>query len=166
MQQGFDEQEQYEKCKAKWEKLHDRKARRAMLLTKAHWAEDGEKPMAYFLRLQQRNAITKSIGKLVRGDGRALYRNADILKECAQHYATLYSSRQGQRRYDDGDDFFYNVGNPRLTNGEKRECEGLITGEECIVANEIDGKQQNTGTIWIYEGILFSFLGPDRRAYY
>ena len=133
MQQGFDEQLEYERCRDKWERLHDRKARRAMLLSKANWAEAGEKPTAYFLRLQQRHSAAKAITKLVRDDGCAIYRNADILKECARHYAALYSSRHGQRQHEN-DDLFCNIGNPRLTDDEKLACEGLITGKECITA--------------------------------
>ena len=133
MQQGYDEQQQYEACRDRWEKLHDRKAKRAMLFSRAKWAELGEKPTAYFLRLQQRNTAAKAITKLEVGSGQHLYKNVDILKECVNYYSTLHTSCDS-REENAIENFFCNVLNPRLTDNEKEECEGLVTRDECLAA--------------------------------
>ena len=58
--------------------------------TKLKWIEQGEKPTKYFLSLEKRNYVNKTVSKLVTDDG-IVASQVDILNEIERFYKSLYS---------------------------------------------------------------------------
>lgn len=116
--------------KAKLEEIAEYKTQGLILRSQANWHEKGEKSTKYFLQLESRNRIKKSVRKLQRADGTFTTCEKEILDMQAKFYEQLYSARC-QKTTEEKTEYINNVTTPRLSNEERERCEGLLTMEEC-----------------------------------
>jgi exonuclease III len=113
--------------------------------TKVKWIEHGEKPTKYFLSLEKRNYINKTINKLVHDSGCSITTQSDILLEIEKFYMKLYSS------YDNN---LHNVALESIVNKENvnilssdmsNKLEGIITREEALSALKLMKNDKSPG---------------------
>lgn len=64
-----------------------------MVRARAKWIEEGEKPTKYFLALEKRNYINKTISKIANDSGVLITNQQEILSEIKYFYQTLYSNK-------------------------------------------------------------------------
>ena len=100
---------------------------------KLKWIEHGEKPTKYFLSLEKRNYVNKTVNKLVTDDGIVASQN-DILNEIERFYKVLYSCKDNNLH----DVELKSLINPQyhisLDEKTSLELEGSITKEEALLA--------------------------------
>ena len=63
------------------------------------WAEQGERSTGYFLKLEKARQVSNRIAALRGRDGSILSKTSEILKECSEYYARLYS--ESKRKNED-----------------------------------------------------------------
>lgn len=64
-----------------------------MVRARAKWIEEGKKPIKYFLALEKRNYINKTISKIANDSGVLITNQQEILNEIKYFYQTLYSNK-------------------------------------------------------------------------
>lgn len=64
-----------------------------MVRARAKWIEEGKKPTKYFLALEKRNYINKTISKIANDSGVLITNQQEILNEIKYFYQTLYSNK-------------------------------------------------------------------------
>ena len=65
-----------------------------MVRSKAQWLKDGEKATRYFLNLENRNCVNKSVSFLDKGDGEIISEQQKILEEVHEFYKNLYTLKE------------------------------------------------------------------------
>ena len=134
-QAGSNKQREYDEYLARWEILQTQKAEKAILFSRARWAEYGEKPTGYFLKMQKRDMEMKVISKLIDSNGVEITGKDGILEECTKYYKEMYTTKQNRELFEDAfHSFVDGLDNPRLTEMERGVCEGEITEIECVQA--------------------------------
>ena len=58
------------------------------------WVEEGEKPSNYFINLESKNFVNKTIPKLINNEGIVIDSQSQILEEAKNYYKHLYSKRE------------------------------------------------------------------------
>ena len=103
----------------------------SIIRSRAKWLNEGEKPSKYFLNLESRNYVNKTIPRLD-VNGKIIDNQTEILKETQKFYADLYSERTD---IDDIDlhDTFADIDVPKLSDADKAKLDGPITLEEASV---------------------------------
>jgi hypothetical protein len=84
---------EYENTKSKLENIEEEKIKGAILRSKVKWAEAGERNSKYFLSLEKRNAINKTIIRLQNESGNMVEDQKGVLKECNSYYQNLYTEK-------------------------------------------------------------------------
>ena len=69
------------------------KTQGAILRSRAHWAEHGDKPSKYFLNLEKKNYLKKTLYHIKHKSGQVLTNEKEILEEIRTFYEELYTSR-------------------------------------------------------------------------
>ena len=101
-----------------------------LLRSRARWVEYGEKPSRYFLNLEKRNFVSKSILELRVGDGVVSDTDA-IMSEVYKFYTNLYHYRNCDGNYDVANLLHdYNI--RTLHNDEANALEGDISDKEVL----------------------------------
>ena len=133
------------------EELQDIYAERVNgILTRAkvRWLKEGEKNTKYFIGLEKRNYINKTIIQLIDNEGKTLSNQNAILKEEKQFYEKLYS--ENSVNLDDEEllkTFFVDSTEVnKLDNEMKNKCDGPITKEECQQAIKSLSNCKSPGT--------------------
>jgi exonuclease III len=124
----------YKITKKELENIEHFEASGHILRSKAKWTEEGEKNTSYFLNLEKRNYLNKTISKL-EVNGKVLTKETDILNAEVNFYKTLYSEKlnNAETKYKDSmNHFLEDNSNKKLTNIEKSLCEKDITEEEIL----------------------------------
>ncbi|KAK3604125.1 hypothetical protein CHS0354_001121 [Potamilus streckersoni] len=85
--------EKLEKMKAALKESRKKYIEGVILRYKARWYEFGEKSTRYFLNLEKRNYVNKTIKEIILDDGTKLSDQIDILEAQNQSYMELYKSR-------------------------------------------------------------------------
>ena len=136
---------EYEKTKITIEGIEQETTKGAIRRSKAQWAEAGENNSKYFLNLEKRNAINKTIVRLQNKENKIIVNPKEILDETKLFYKTLYTEVESQSEKEIVTDFFPKE-HPALNPEEKQKCEGLLTPEECASAikNMKNGKSPGT----------------------
>ncbi len=91
--------------------------------------EDGEKPSRYFLNMEKRNFVNKTISNIVKEDGSTINDSDAILLKARKFYKNLCSKQE----IDDTvnvDSIFDNSNIRVLSNDQCDKIEGLITHKE------------------------------------
>ena len=93
---------------------------------------EGEKPSKYFLNLEKRNLVSKSINFIVNNDNSRLTQTEDILSETRDYYKALYSYRKVDRV--NLQPLFERASTPTLSDTMRDQMEGPLTHEELLRA--------------------------------
>lgn len=105
-------------------------AQGAQIRSRAKWVEEGERSTSYFLRLEKHNQNNNRITRLMTDDGNYVDSDEDILNEAKSFYSKLYDS--SKPRDHDIKQYINQTEIPnKLTEEDKKTCEGLISAEEC-----------------------------------
>lgn len=123
-------EEELNTIKSRLEDISNYKTEGLILRSGATWYEMGEKSNSYFLRLETRNRIKKSVNKLSKSDGTYTTNSGEIMNMQREFYRKLYSSKC-ERSVDEIENYLVNVKTPFLSEEEKMSAEGLITSDEC-----------------------------------
>ena len=102
--------------------------------TKVKWIEHGEKPTKYFLSLEKRNYINKTINKLMLDNGCSTTMQSDILLEIEKFYTKLYSNYDNNLHDVDLESIVSKENINTLSPDMSNELEGIITREEALLA--------------------------------
>ena len=126
-----------------------------MIRSKVEWYEKGEKSTKYFLSLEKTNSIKKHMRKLKLLDGTITTDPNEILKEQQKFYKKLLSTKLNKDQVNEYENnYFFNSKNiPKLSNQEKKACEGLITNSECLKIINTFKKNSSPGN----DGISIEF---------
>ena len=62
-----------------------------LIRSKTRWIEHGEKPSKYFLNMEKRNCVNKTMSCVIKDDSTELKSSKDILLEAGHFYKKLYS---------------------------------------------------------------------------
>ena len=73
--------EKLETLKTELRQHYEKKTEGIMTRAKARWLKDGEKNSKYFLNMEKRNYINKSITSLITEDGKEINTFSDVLNE-------------------------------------------------------------------------------------
>lgn len=105
-----------------------------MVRARAKSIEEGEKPTKYFLALEKRNYINKTISKIANDSGVLISNQQEILNEIKYFYQTLYSNKDN----DVNDVVIEEIIDKSLVNILERimceKLEGKITYSEALEA--------------------------------
>ena len=107
--------------KSRLENIRENRIKGSMIRSRAQLNKDREKPSKYFLNLEKRNYINKSIPSLIVNDI-TLTDSKDILREQHKFYSLLYSSK-GTCNLSSGDFAKYVNNTTKLTNYKKDQLE-------------------------------------------
>ena len=75
------------------ESLRQEKLQGLIIRSKSNWVEKGEKPTKYFLNLESRNFLNKTI-KRVETDGKLITEQKEVLNEIKKFYEKLYKNKE------------------------------------------------------------------------
>ena len=64
--------------------------------TRAKWIEEGEKPTKYFLSLEKRNYINKTLTKIIDNNGITITNQMEILNEIKAYYRHFYDNKDSE----------------------------------------------------------------------
>ncbi len=162
--------EKLEEKKAALEESRKKYIEGVILRSKARWYEFGEKSTRYFLNLEKRNYVNKTIKEIILDDGTKLSDQIDILEAQKQFYMELYKSRivqlddeetqETQNRLSNQNRFFNH--NIKLSQEERDSCEGVLTFNECGLSLKNMGNGKSPGsdgfTVEFYK-FFWKFLG-------
>ena len=123
--------QKYIKVKNELDKISYDQAREACVRSKARWHEFGERSSKYFLNLERRNYENKCITSLIKENGSSTTDPEEILKEQKRFYQFLYSSQNPQVNDPKFEVFFDNDKLEKLNDEQSKNCEGLLTENEC-----------------------------------
>ena len=124
--------ENLERKKAELEESRKNYIEGVILRSKARWYEFGEKSTKYFLSLEKRNYVNKTIKEIILDDETNISDQIDILEAQKQFYLELYKSRTAQlidEATQETLNRFLNH-NIKLSQEERESCEGLVTINE------------------------------------
>lgn len=138
--------------KAQLEEIANYKTKGLILRSRVKWYEHGERSTKYFLQLESRNKIQRSVNKLQKIDGTVTTDLKEILEMQASFYEHLYSIKQTKSEKETAD-YLAQINVPNLDDNEKQECEGLVSLEECKAALKTFKKGKSPGN----DGITAEF---------
>ena len=122
--------EEESRVRNRLQEISEYKTNGLIMRSQARWHEKGEKSTKYFLRLETRNKIRKSLRKLKKSDDSFTTDPAEILSMQADFYENLYKARTNKTA-EELNEYLSTIETPTLTEEERSSCEGLITEEEC-----------------------------------
>lgn len=145
-------QDEIVNVKAELSEIDNYKTEGLILRSRARWYEKGEKSNSYFLKLESRNKIKKSVNKLQRPNGTHTTDPSDILSMQRDFYDTLYTSRH-ERNKQEIETYLRTVHTPTLNEEDRSQCEGELTLEECKSALNSFAKNKAPGN----DGLTIEF---------
>lgn len=124
----------YEK-KQELETIRKHKQMGNLVRSRAKWLSEGEKPTSYFLNLENRHYVNKTISKLTKQDNNKhveINKQEAILKEVETFYKNLYNSNTNAdiAEFDLSRTTFTDV--MKLNDSKREKLEGKITYEEAL----------------------------------
>ena len=135
--QDIDKLEAYKTSKKELENIEYTETAGQILRSKARWTEEGEKNSAYFLNLEKRNYLNKTITKL-ESNGKLISNEKEILNIEADFYNDLYSEKlnNNSQNYKNSLNIFLEKNSifsiKKLSDKEKDFCEQNITEQEIL----------------------------------
>ena len=118
-------------AKEKLELFYEEKTKGIIIRARARWYEHGEKSTKYFLNWEKRNHIKKHMRRLNINES-VTTDSLTILSEQKLFYQNLYmSGRNETDNRNAAKSFLNNLNIPKLSEEEKRSCEGKILLNEC-----------------------------------
>ena len=134
--------------KTELQNIYNEKCNGISTRAKVRWLKEGEKNTKYFIGLEKRNYINKTIIHLINNEGDQVNKFEDILNEQKRFYSNLYSEKEVELDNIELQKIFFvesdNIS--KLTETHKEMCEGLITKEECLIALKTMQNFKSPGT--------------------
>ncbi len=133
-----------------------------MLRSKARWVEDGEKPTKYFINLEKRNIVNKTISHLQNSNGHDIRNQTQIMEETLNFYEKLYECKDNDLNLDEFDQNLSSSDFPSLTENQLLYLEGKLNKNELVLAlknmsnNKSPGSDGFTVEFWKF---FFNDLG-------
>lgn len=93
-----------------------------------------KKPTKYFLTLEKRNYVNKTVNKLMQSNGDTITNQSDILSETENFYKNLYSSCDNKLHDVDISTIVDKTKVNLLDNNMSCKLEGIITREKTLAA--------------------------------
>jgi hypothetical protein len=122
-----------DKLEKELEQIYEQKAKAAQIRSREKWVEFGEKNNCYFLGLEKKRQIKKSITKLLYDEGNIITNQRDILDRLRYYDKKLYTSTNLDKQ--NLNDYIYRT---KLESKVKQEdmnvCDGQLSVEECTEA--------------------------------
>ena len=128
--------------------------------SKTRWMEHGEKPARYFLNMEKRNCVNRTISHIITDDNIDLKSSCDILHEARHFYKQLYSLTDSMERVD-LQSVFDNSGSPVLSKSTRDSIEGPLSHREIlnVLKNSKNGKSPGSdGFSFEFYKVFFSDL--------
>lgn len=126
--------ETYLEKKEELNRLIDEKTEGSIMRAKVRWYEEGEKSTKYFLNMEKRNYMKKTMTRLVVGD-KIIEKPDLIIKEQKKFYENLYSCKTKEDDDTNIEKQFLNSPTlPRLNQTESKYCDGELTTSQCFKA--------------------------------
>ena len=136
------------------------KTKGAIIRSKARWQEKGERNTRYFLNLEKRNHLRKTVTKLKVGDDKYTTDQFEILEEEKTFYESLYKSQNTNEHDLSGSTFFASGNIAPLKKEEQQLCEGLVSVNEC--ANALtEFKNAKSPGIDGFSAEFYKFFWPE-----
>ena len=110
--------------------LRQEELKGAFIRSRAEWHELGEKPSRYFLNLENKNRINKTINEIKMDDNTIINDQQRILSELREFYAKLYSNK----KMNEESDYIPTLNPTELSPEQKQALEQDITRKELDVA--------------------------------
>ena len=101
----------------------------AYVRSRADWLEMGEKPSRFFLNLENRNRVNKSISEIKVDESTTITNQKEILKSVKEFYEELYKRKQTEPAVEDRD-----LIPTQLTPSEKQYLDSELTKSEIDLA--------------------------------
>ena len=136
--------ETIENIREQIDKIQEEKTKGAMIRCRIRWHEQGEKSTKYFLNLEKRNHINKTITRLRRENHEIITEPNQIQGEMKSYYQKLYSSHC-QKHQRDTEEFLSKI-HKRLTDEESNQLEMPITEQEIFEALKTTANGKSPGS--------------------
>ena len=124
-----------------------------LLRAKTRWMEHGEKPSRYFLNMEKRNCVNRSINRITTENNTELNSSCNILNEARLFYKKLYSL-SGTVKEEDLQSLFENSDSPVLSNLARDSIEGPLSHHEILNALKKSKNGKSPGS----DGFTFEFF--------
>lgn len=132
-----------------------------MVRARAKWIEEGEKPTKYFLALEKRNYINKTISKIANDSGVLITNQQEILNEIKYFYQTLYSNKDNDLNDVDIEEIIDKSLVNILDSNMREKLEGKITYSEALEALKNMKNDKSPGS----DGFTAEFLNFSGKIY-
>ena len=124
--------------------------------------------------MEKRHYNSKTIRNLKIDDNTVLNTDQEILNEARRFYQTLYTSNNCSSQEITGEDLFFQQNNQcKISDDERKLCEGLLTAAECLESLKTMESNKTPGTdgipaefYKIFWNDIKSFLLPSINASY
>ena len=136
------------------------KTKGAIIRSKARWQEKGERNTRYFLNLEKRNHLRKTVTKLKVGDDKYTTDQFEILEEEKTFYKSLYKSQNTNEHDLSESTFFASRNIAPLKKEEQKLCEGLVSVNECLNALKEFKNAKSPGTDG-FSAEFYKFFWPE-----
>ena len=123
-------QQMYIKAKQNLEIAWESYTAGVKIRSREQWLQEGEKSTKYFLNLERKNIVNKSITSLQKDDGMVITDPDQLLEQQVLYYKKLYCIDE-KVNVDDLNDFVKNVNSKTWDEHNQMVCEGELTQEEC-----------------------------------
>jgi len=146
----------------KLEQIRKNKVQGIIVRSKAKWVEHGEKPTKYFLALENRNFINKTICKIEQVNGKTLTDQKEIMQETTHFYKNLFTKRET----DDINlsEILDNYVVPKLTTSMAESLEGKISYAELLNTLKYMKNDKSPGTDG-FSAEFFKFFWRELNAF-
>ena len=111
------------------ETLREEKIKGAMIRSRIHWLQESEKPTKYFLSLENKNYVDKTIKKIQNPDGKIITDQKEILSTIKLFYEKLFSD-SNKSDNETIDENISRLDITTLTPSQVKELEGPLTEKE------------------------------------
>ena len=151
----------YEGAKTDLENLYNYIADGAILRSKVHWYEEGEKCSKYFLSLEKRNKTSSCICKLLTENGQEIANPEHIRKQIKSFYENLYTKKSLQTERECLE-YLTRINTPPLSESDKASCEEKLTLQniwEALITMKNEKTPGNDGLTREFYVCFFGELG-------
>jgi hypothetical protein len=124
--------ENIETKKTEVEEIRKEKMEGVMLRSKARWIEYGEKPTKYFINLEKRNRVNKTIVHLQNSNDADIRSHEQIMDEIFNFYSKLYDCNDNNLNLEEFDHHLSNSDFPPLAQEQLDKLKGILTRQEVL----------------------------------
>ena len=133
-----------EEIKTELRLIENKAAEGLILRSGARWHEKGEKSNAYFLQLESRNKVKKTVKKLVDENGNPVIDPKGIQRLQVEFYKNLYSAKCNKTQ-EEIKQYLGQIQTKRLNEQDMLNLDINITSNECLKALKSFSKNKSPG---------------------